>query len=259
MGDHRLQTRWLRNLEAEASAPTLVFLHEGLGSIAQWKDFPEHLARRLGLSAFLYERRGYGRSSPALEPRRMDYLEREACEALPDVLSRAGIERPILVGHSDGGTIALLFAARFPSLPVAMIVEAPHVFLEPITLKGLRQAAEAYEHGRLKARLTRFHGAQTEAVFRGWNETWLHPDARHWNVTAQLHGLRAPLLLIQGEDDAYGSEAQLRAIAAQAQGHTEQWMIPHCGHAPHLEAQDAVLARVTAFLESAKRPRNPTS
>lgn len=189
--------------------PVLVFLHEGLGSIAQWRDFPAALCRATGLAGLVYDRWGFGGSEPLELPRPRDYLEREAERALPRVLEACGVERPILVGHSDGGSIALLYAAAHPARPLACITEAAHVFVEAVTLDGIRAAADAWRTGGLPARLARYHGDKTEAVFRGWTETWLRADFRDWNIEARLPAIACPLLVIQGADDEYGSKAQV--------------------------------------------------
>ncbi|HYQ91612.1 MAG TPA: alpha/beta hydrolase, partial [Candidatus Competibacteraceae bacterium] len=160
-----------------AHGPTLVFLHEGLGSIGQWKDFPAQLCQACALPGLVYERWGFGRSEPLTEPRRDDYLDYEAFDSLPAVLERCGItEPPILIGHSDGGTIALLFAAAFPERPRAIITEAAHVFIEEVTLNGIRAAKELYKTTDLRRRLALYHGPNTDAVFRGWADTWLRED-----------------------------------------------------------------------------------
>lgn len=257
IGGHGLAARWLRphcNHDPRTQ-PTLVFLHEGLGSIAQWRDFPETLARRTGLAAFCYDRLGHGRSPGLTEARTMAYLEHEACQVLPSLLSAAGITHPILIGHSDGGTIALLFAANFPTLPHAVVTEAAHVFLEPITLQGLQAAREAYLNSTLRPKLERFHGNKVDALFYGWNDTWLHPASCQWDISDSLATLRAPLLMIQGAEDAYGSPAQLQAATARVAGPAEVLLIPECGHSPHSQAPAIVLDRMASFLGKFPAPR----
>ncbi|MBK8792014.1 MAG: alpha/beta hydrolase [Holophaga sp.] len=245
-----LQARWLlhhghHDFHRE---PTLVFLHEGLGSIAQWRDFPEALARRTKLPALIYDRLGHGGSPALTQPRTMAYLEVEAYQTLPQVLAATGIAAPVLVGHSDGGTIALLYAARFPEKVTTVLSEAAHVFLEPLTIQGLCAARTAYMGGTLRTKLERMHGDKVDSLFRGWNDTWLNPAARDWDITASLTTLQCPLLLIQGEGDAYGSPAQIQAVVSRVQGPVESLLIPHCGHSPHLQAQELVLAHMDAFL-----------
>lgn len=234
-----------------AERPVLVLLHEGLGSTGFWKDLPEALAARTGLAVFLYDRRGYGRSDPEPGPRPLDYLEREAERALPAVLAAAGIERPVLVGHSDGGTIALLFAAAFPERVRAVVAIAAHVLVEPETIDGIRAAVRAFEAGELRRRLERFHGGRSEAVFRAWADTWLDPRFRGWNVADRLARIRAPLLVLQGEADEYATPAQVEAIAAGVAGPVRTVLLPGAAHVPHHQAREATLAAIGAFLEGA--------
>jgi len=167
-------------------APTLVFLHEGLGSIAQWRKFPETLANATSCNAVVYERWGYGGSDPLDRPREADFLEREAEHALPDVLDAFGIKQAILVGHSDGGTIALLFAAAFPDRTLGVITEAAHVVVEKESIAGVRAAVDAFEHGDLSVRLAIYHDANTESMFRGWADTWLSDSFQDWSMTGRL-------------------------------------------------------------------------
>ena len=231
-----------------AVRPTLVFLHEGLGSIAQWRDFPAALCRRTGLPGLVYDRWGFGGSAPLPLPRPVDYLTREAERSLPAVLEACSVTRPLLVGHSDGGSIALLYAAAFPRQPVACITLAAHVFVEEVSLDGIRAAARAWREGDLRQRLERYHGAKTEAMFRGWTETWLRPDFRDWNMLGRLPAITCPLLVIQGEDDEYGTAAQVEAIVRGAGGPASPLMLPACGHQPHLQQHEAVLDAVADFI-----------
>jgi len=228
--------------------PVLVFLHEGLGSIAQWRDFPAALCRAAGLPGLIYDRWGFGGSEPLELPRPRDYLEREAERVLPQLLDACAVKQPILVGHSDGGSIALLYAAAHPGRPLACITEAAHVFVEAVTLAGIRAAAAAWRTGDLPARLARYHGDKTEAVFRGWTETWLRPDFRDWNIEARLPAIACPLLVMQGADDEYGSKAQVEAIVGQSGGPAEPLLVPACGHSPHHQQPAAVLAAMTRFI-----------
>ena len=246
---YRLRARWLRPAApAPASAPTLVFLHEGLGSIGQWKGFPAALVAATGLPGLVYERWGFGGSAPLLLPRPTDYLNREAEEALPEVLAACGIARPLLVGHSDGGSIALLYAAAHPESPVACITEAAHVFVEEVTLAGIREADEVWRTTNLRERLARYHGEQAETVFRGWTETWLRDDFRHWRMTDLLPAITCPLLVIQGADDQYGTEAQVEAIVQGSAGPARPLLVPNCGHAPHAEQPEVVLQAMAGFI-----------
>ena len=233
----------------DAAGPTLVFLHEGLGSIDQWKDFPAQLCLACGLPGLVYERWGFGNSEPLTGPRRLDYLHYEALDSLPAVLECCGItEPPILIGHSDGGTIALLFAAAFPDRPRAIITEASHVLVEAITLAGIRIARQLYETTDWPQQLARYHGPNTDAVFRGWCDTWLRPEFRDWNIVAELKRITCPALIIQGEDDEYGTPAQVEAIAANVSGPVETRLLPHCAHVPHHQARERVLAEMQRFI-----------
>ena len=260
---HRLAARWLRPAPAAGgqdtkggpagARPVLVFLHEGLGSIAQWKDFPRLLVNATGLAALVYERWGFGRSDPLVLPRPSDYLAREAELALPEVLEACGIARPILIGHSDGGSIALLHAAAFPDRPVACITEAAHVFVEEITLAGVREAETLWRTTDLKNRLARYHGDRTDSLWRGWTETWLRDDFRDWSIVDRLPAITCPLLAIQGFDDRYGSADQVETIVRDSSGPAEALMVPDCGHSPHEQQREAVLRVMAAFVAGLRR------
>ena len=235
--------------------PALVFLHEGLGSIPQWRDFPDALCRATGLAGLVYERWGYGGSDPVTLPRPADFLDVEAREALPEVLAACGIGRPVLVGHSDGGTIALLFAAAFPDRPLACVTEAAHVVREDVTLAGIREVARRWRETDLRERLARHHGANTEAMFRGWAETWLRPEMGRWSIVDRLPAIVCPVLAIQGERDEHGTPAQVDAIVGGVSGPAERFMVPDCGHAPHHEAREVVPERMAAFIRRLLGPR----
>ena len=248
----RLRAQRLRPASKPApDAPTLVFLHEGLGSIAMWRDFPARLVAATGLPGLVYERWGFGGSEPVTLPRPRDYLSEEAQVALPEVLAACGIERPLPVGHSDGGSIALLYAAAFPNRPVACITEAAHVFVEHVTLAGIREADEAWRTTDLPSRLARYHGDQAEAVFRGWTETWLRADFRDWNMTERLPAITCPLLVMQGADDQYGTETQVAAIVEGSGGPATPLIVPACGHTPHAEQREIVLQAMARFIRDA--------
>ncbi|WP_422369480.1 alpha/beta fold hydrolase [Pelagibius sp.] len=231
-----------------AGGPTLVFLHEALGSIGQWKAFPEDLAAACALPGLIYERQGHGGSTPLTLPRDNGYLRQEAAVVLPAVIAAAGIERPVLVGHSDGATIALMFAAAFPDVPAAVIALAPHVMIEDITLAGIRAADREPGASDIRGRLARYHGDNTDALWRGWAETWLRPGFDGCEMRADLEKITAPTLVIQGAEDAYGSPAQVEEIARRVRGPVETHLLPDCGHAPHLEQADEALSLAAAFL-----------
>lgn len=247
-GGHRLALRRLKPAGTAPEAPWMVLLHEGLGSIAQWKDLPQRLVAATGLPALVYDRWGFGGSEPLTLPRPDDYLTREAGEALPELLVQEGIERPLLIGHSDGATIALLYAALFPERPLGLVSMAAHVFVEEISLAGIRQAQAAWDRGDLARRLARYHSEKTELVFRGWAETWLRPSFRDWQMLNHLPAIRCPVLALQGLDDHYGSPRQVELIVQGVGGPAEPLLLPDCGHAPHLEAPAATLTAIEGFL-----------
>lgn len=241
-----LEYRWLG--PGPTDAPTLVFLHEGLGCVAMWRDFPARLAAATGCGALIYSRAGYGGSDPIVLPRPGSYLTTEACEVLPRVLAASGVANAILVGHSDGATIALLYAAATADGPVrGAAILSPHVYVEDVTLAGIREAKLAYEAGGLRPRLARFHGENVDGAFYGWCDTWLNPAFRDWNVEAVLPAVRIPLLVIQGEDDAYGGVEQVRDIAAQVAGPVETMVLAGCGHSPHVDQNGRVLDAIAGF------------
>jgi pimeloyl-ACP methyl ester carboxylesterase len=228
-------------------APTLVFLHEGLGSAKMWKSFPARVADATACPALVYTRPGYGRSSPAPLPRGPDYMHVEALTLLPALLDHLGIADPVLIGHSDGASIALLHAGRGTRPVRALIALAPHVFVEEVSLASIAEAGRSYQTTDLRAKLARYH-ADPDAAFRGWNDIWLDPSFRDWNIEACLPGVRCPLLLIQGRDDEYGSAEQLDAIERQAGGQVTRLELADCRHSPHRDQPEATLAAIVAFI-----------
>jgi pimeloyl-ACP methyl ester carboxylesterase len=240
LGAERLE---LLRIEPERAGPTLVFLHEGLGSVAGWRGFPRALCDRLEAPGLVYSRRGYGRSTPLAEMRATDYLHREAWDVLPALLDRCGLQRPFLVGHSDGGSIALLYAARFD--PLAIAIMAPHVFVEDVTIAGIVQARAAWEQGKLREPLQRVH-EDPDGAFFGWNDGWLNPAFRAWNIEAELPKIRCPVLAIQGYDDQYGTMEQLDRIG-RAVPHAELLKLENCGHAPQRDQPEAVMQAVAGL------------
>lgn len=243
----RLAVEELRPAET-AAGPALVLLHEGLGSIAMWRDIPARLATKLRLRTVVYDRWGYGGSDRLEGTRGKGYLHDEAEVFLPGLLDALGIGETALVGHSDGGTIALLFAAAFPERVRAQAVIAAHVFVEDAALAGIREAVAAYREGGLARRLARHHGDKTDSVFRAWADTWLAPWFRDWNIEDRLPRIKAPTLVVQGAADPYGGEAQLEAIMRGLGGPKEALLLPGMGHVPHLEAPEQVGAAVAGFL-----------
>lgn len=231
---------------AAGRAPVLVFLHEALGCIAMWKDVPERLSAMTGLPALVYDRHGHGRSDPMPRPRAPDYLDRESFDVLPRVLAECGVTDPILVGHSDGGSIALLYASRHPVR--ALVSEAAHLFVEDVTLAGIRQAAVIWRETDLPQRLGKYHGDKTEALFSAWADCWQSEPFTSWNMEAALPGVFCPTLIIQGEHDEYGTKAQVDAIVSSASGPAEAMLIPDCNHIPHFQAADIVLPAIAEFV-----------
>lgn len=234
-------------------APTIVFLHEGLGSVSTWRDFPDALAAQTGCGALVYSRAGYGRSDPVALPRPVRFMHDEA-EVLAKVVERAGLLDVVLLGHSDGASIALIAAGRraVPGLR-ALVLEAPHVFAEPCGLESIARIAETYRTTNLRARLERHHGANTDAAFWGWNRVWLDPGFRAWNIEEFLPGIQVPALVVQGEDDEYGSWAHVDSIRQRSGAAVQTLAVPDCGHAPHAERRDPVLGAMAAFIRDVLR------
>lgn len=224
--------------------PVIVFLHEGLGSLAMWKDFPESLAARAGCGALVYSRYGYGRSQRLDAPRGVDFMHREAGTALPDLLARLEIRRPVLFGHSDGASIALLHAASHPAR--AVIVLAPHLFVEDRALMSIRAIKLLYDSSDLKPKLARYH-EDPDSAFRGWNDIWLHRDFPAWNIEAETSGVAAPVLAIQGFQDEYGTMAQVDRLA-QLLPAARVLKLENCRHSPHVDQREAVLQASVRFI-----------
>lgn len=225
--------------------PSLVFLHHALGSIAQWKDFPEELAKMTELPAVLIERLGHGGSDEMPAERGLDYLHKEALEYLPAVLKELGIERPFLVGHSDGATIALLYASRFPTAGV--IAEAPHILVEEQTLEGIREALKNREE--LHHRLEKYHGEKAGRLIAAWADTWLAPWFKNWTIEPELKQISAPVMVVQGTADPYGSMRHLQGVFKALRRRCCAFIVPACGHFPHMEAREAVLLRMAGFID----------
>ncbi len=230
--------------------PTLVFLHDSLGCVQLWRDFPQKLAEITQCNLFLYDRIGYGKSA-AMETseRDINYLELEA-DILGDLLKSENIKNAIFIGHSDGGSIALLAAAKYPENVKAVIVEAAHIFVETVTLEGIREAIQAYETTNLAERLAKYHGDKVDVLFEAWTETWTSEAYRNWNVESFLPHIVAPILFIQGEKDEYGTLLQVEKTLNQVKGKKEQFLIPQVGHTPHKECPDLILERMSQFVNA---------
>lgn len=242
----------------ETDRPHLVFLHEGLGCTALWRDFPERLCRRTGCPGLVYDRLGYGRSSPLHHRRTIHYLHQYALAELPRVIEAVLPGRPfILIGHSDGGSISLIAGAEQSSWLRGIITEAAHVSVEQEALAGIRTTDEAFAHGKLSSGLRRYHGEKTEGLYKAWSETWQSPWFASWNIEYLLPAIVVPLLVLQGRDDQYGTEAQVRAIVSGATGPATPLLLEDCGHAPHLEFPELVLDLMSCYINriSAKSSR----
>lgn len=248
----RLETRWVG--VAASPHPVVVFLHEGLGSVAQWRDFPDRFCRANGLRGFVYSRPGYGNSTPraAGEHWNRDFMHRQALEVLPMLLRSAGIARPWLFGHSDGGSIALLYAAHAGGAVKGdisgVVALAPHVFTEEVSVRSIEAVRTAYlePQGSLKPGLARYH-ADPDSAFWGWNDAWLAPDFRAWNIEADIAAITCPLLLVQGEGDEYGTLEQIERIQ-RAVPHARCLVLPDCGHAPQRDQTERVIREAGSFI-----------
>ena len=245
----RIEAQFIQG--ADTDAPVLVFLHEGLGSIGLWKNFPGELSARTGCSALVYSRYGNGFSEQLSGKREVGYMHEEARTALPAVLEAFDVQNAVLIGHSDGASIALIYAGEIGARVRAVVAEAPHVFVEDLSVASIAQAKTAYETTDLPARLARYH-ADAGKTFYGWNDIWLHPDFRAWNIRDAVRGIRVPMLLVQGANDEYGTIAQLEAIREDArESAVDTLYLANCGHAPHRDRAELVTAAVAAFVKSA--------
>lgn len=233
---------------APSAATPILLLHEGLGCVSMWRDFPAALATRTGRRVGAYSRLGHGRSGPRTAPHAAGFIHDEARHVLPEVLDTLGFEQAVLLGHSDGGSIALLFAAWYPTRVTALVLEAPHVFVEPISIASITEMKAAYASTDLPSRLAKHHGTNTEGAFRGWNDIWLHPAFEAWNIEDVLPDVTCPTLVVQGTDDEYGTARQVEAIRQQAGGRVETAWLSACGHSPHRDQPEAVLTSIAAFL-----------
>jgi pimeloyl-ACP methyl ester carboxylesterase len=231
-----------------AERPTIILLHEGLGSVGLWRDFPELLARRTGCCVFAFSRAGYGGSDPAELPRPLDYMEREALDVLPKVLDAIGFRRGILLGHSDGASIAAIHAGGVRDPRVGGIgLIAPHFFTEPGGIAAIAETKEQYDKGELRGRLARYH-ADVDNAFGGWCDAWLDPGFRSWNIEAFIGGIACPILAIQGRDDQYGTLAQIEALKKGARAPLHIEILDTCKHSPHVEQPERTLAIAGDFI-----------
>ncbi|WP_144145939.1 alpha/beta fold hydrolase [Paraburkholderia sp. BCC1884] len=250
-GPLRIEYRWVN--PAAGDAPIAVFLHEGLGSVAMWRDWPQSLCERLGMRGLVYSRPGYGWSTPRAHHVKWpaDFMTGQAQHVLPALLDALDIDmrerqRMWLIGHSDGGSIALLYAALHPAALAGAVAIAPHVFVEDLSVASIAQTKQLYESTDLRAKLSRYH-ADVDSAFYGWNDVWLNPAFRQWSMTHQLAAIRKPLLAVQGHDDNYGTMDQIDAIADRVP-HAQLIKLDACGHSPHRDAPDALNEAIAAFV-----------
>lgn len=231
---------------ARPGAAPIVMLHQGLGSIALWKDFPEVLARATGASVLVYSRYGYGKSDRLAESRQVSFMHHEAQTVLPEVLRHFSIDCPVLLGHSDGASISLIYAGTHPDRVRALILEAPHVFVEDFGLRSTVAIRTLYDSTDLRQKLARYHD-HVDEMFRGWNDIWLAPEFRSWNIEEFLPRITCPILVIQGENDEYGTIAHVEAIQRHTPA-TQALLLPECGHSPHRERPAETLKAITEFI-----------
>jgi pimeloyl-ACP methyl ester carboxylesterase len=247
----RLET--LTHGPSPEEAPTIVMLHEGLGCVALWRDFPRRLAEATGFGVFAYSRAGYGGSDPVALPRPLDYMTREALETLPALLNAIGLQRGVLLGHSDGASIAAIYAGSVEDFRVrGLALMAPHFFTEESGLAAIAAARVAYESGDLRARLAKYH-RDVDVAFRGWNDAWLDPGFKTWNIADVIDYWRVPVLAIQGAADQYGTLAQIREIESRSYAPVDVEILEGFGHAPHLERPAETLAAVADFCARLQR------
>ena len=233
---------------ALARNATIVMLHEGLGSVAMWKDFPQRIAEATSCSVLVYSRYGHGKSNRLAEKRSVDFMHHEAKVVLPELLGQFEVHRPILLGHSDGASIALIYAGAWPQRVRGIVLEAPHVFVEDFGLRSTIAIRMLYESTDLPKKLGRYHD-HVDEMFRGWNDIWLDPQFRAWNIEEYLPTITCPVLVIQGEEDEYGTVAHVEAIQRKVPG-TQGLILPRCGHSPHRDQRDLTLQVITKFVAS---------
>ncbi|MGI9350396.1 MAG: alpha/beta fold hydrolase [Rhizobiaceae bacterium] len=239
--------------------PTIILLHEGLGCVELWREFPKALSVRSNMGVFTYSRTGYGQSSAASLPRPLDYMTREAVDILPLILDRIGFRRGILLGHSDGATIAAIYAGSIEDFRIrGLILIAPHFFSETEGLESIAMAKEAFDSGELRKKLAKYH-TDPDTAFRGWNDAWLHPGFKEWNVADVIDYFRIPVLAIQGTNDQYGTMAQIAEIDSRIYSPLEMLLVENCGHSPHKEKPEQTLTAIVEFVQRLERIENEKS
>ena len=246
IGDNDLEYRMIGPQPSEA--PTIVMLHEGLGSAAMWGDFPDRLQASTGMGVFVYSRAGYGASTPVTLPRPLDYMTREALDVLPALLDAIGFQRGVLLGHSDGASIASIYAGATGDHRLrGVVLIAPHFVVEDVSVASIAEIKTLYETTDLRAKLARWH-RNVDNAFYGWNGAWLDPDFRRWDISDYLAYVRIPIAILQGEADQYGTIRQVEIAKEECYCPVDVTLIPRCGHSPHREATELTLATVSEFV-----------
>lgn len=249
-GGHRLHYEWIG--PAPEHAPTLVFLHHGLGAVSTWLDLPARLSEATGCGALVYSRQGYGKSAPVQGTRPFRYLHDEALKVLPEVLAETGVRQTILIGHSDGGTIALLYAGAAPgrSAVQGVVSIAAHVIYEEISWASVRAAKKSYATTDMRAKLARHHD-DVDGAFCAWADMWDNPDCLAWSTVEHLPGIACPVLAIQGTEDEYGTRRQVALIVERTSGGVRAMILDKCGHTPHQEQTETVVDAIVRLVRDA--------
>jgi pimeloyl-ACP methyl ester carboxylesterase len=252
IGSKKIEVQWHKSHGVQKDVPVLIFLHEGLGCIRMWKDFPKALAAKTGCPALVFSRLGYGKSDPSPLPWKINFMHNQAIKVLPQIIQKAQIKKFILIGHSDGGSIGIIFSGS-PQLKdlkglQGLITEAAHVFCEDMTVECIKQAKINYESNNLKQGLEKYHGSNTENAFRGWNDVWLNPQFMQWNIEKYLKKIRVPMLSLQGKDDQYGTKKQIISIKSHVKN-IKTYMVDHCRHSPHNDQPEIILKTMARFIE----------
>ena len=242
-------TYHIQRIDSFSDAPTIILLHDSLGSVQLWRDFPQQLAEATQCNILVYDREGHGKSSAfEIEERALNYLEQGA-DTLHHLVKELGLNKVILFGHSDGATISLWYAAKYPENVIATIVEGVHVFVEEETLQGIREAKHALETTNLTERVAKYHGDKTEKLFIMWMDTWLNPNYRNWNIEQDIQTITSPVLVFQGENDEFGTMEQVYKIENNINAPFQSYLIPNCGHNPHKEQKAFTLDKTTQFIQ----------
>jgi pimeloyl-ACP methyl ester carboxylesterase len=246
LGSKKIEIQW-HNGEL-TNRPALVFMHEGLGCVGMWKDFPKRISDSTGCPCFVFSRFGYGYSDPCSYPWKINFMHSQALTVLPQILKQAGIEKYILIGHSDGGSIGIIFAGSPNTKGLSgLITLAAHVFCEQCTVESIQQARINYEQQDLKEALKKYHCKNTDNAFRGWNDVWLNPNFINWNIEKYLKKIKVPMLAIQGKEDKYGTDKQIDSIKSKV-NNVESFLLDDCRHSPHIDRSETVLKIMTKFI-----------